>query len=74
LPRNIKKLKINPIELIDKNALASCYPRGWAGELLSLRVCLGTMINNSQIEKITDFCVPFRPFTSGEAVTPGTCP
>jgi hypothetical protein len=71
LPRNLKKLKINPIDLIGKITLASYYPQGWARELLFLRGTPGTMINISQIEKITESGVPSRPLPWGETAAPG---
>jgi hypothetical protein len=74
LPRNLKKLKLNPVELIDKIILAPNYPHGLASELLSLRGTPGTMINISQNEKFTESGVPSRALFSGEAATPGTYP
>jgi hypothetical protein len=74
LPRNLKKLELNPIDLISKITLAQYYPQGLARELLSLRGTPGTMINISQIEKLTEFSVPSGSLPSGEAATPGTYP
>jgi hypothetical protein len=42
-----------------------------ASELLSLRGTPGTMINISQIEKITESGVPSRPLPWGETAAPG---
>jgi len=74
LPRNLKKLELNHIDLISKIALAKYYPQGLASELLSLRGTPGTMINISQIEKFTEFGARFGPPASGEAATPGLLP
>jgi hypothetical protein len=71
LPRNLKKLEINPIDLISKITLAKYYPQGLASELLSLRGTPGTMINISQIEKFTESGGPSGSPPSGEAATPG---
>jgi hypothetical protein len=45
---------------------------GSGGELLSLRVSPGTMINNSQIEKIAESGVLSRSISAVTVATPGS--
>jgi hypothetical protein len=71
LPRNLKKLELNPIELISKITLGKYYLQSSASELLCLRGTPGTMINISQIDKFTESGVPSGSPPSGKAATPG---
>ncbi|MCJ7819257.1 MAG: hypothetical protein MUP25_05470, partial [Syntrophales bacterium] len=49
-------------------------PLGSGGKLLCLRGCPGSMINISQIEKITESEVPSGSLSSRTATDPGSYP
>jgi hypothetical protein len=74
LPRNLKKLKLNHVDLISKIASAQYYPQGLARELLSLRGTPGTKINISQNEKLTEIYRALRVSPFGRSSHSGNLP